>query len=195
MNQTGCRVIHFRTLASPIGTFLMMRTESGEIRTAWEEHTEQSLADASEDSSMLPELADRLKAYFDGDPVDFGDVPVAYGTRFQQACWRAARLLAHGRTGSYKDIAARAGSARAVRAVGQAMRRNPQPIITPCHRVITSSGRLGGFIGSDDPASEALRRKSWLLRMEGHRFGVSGEICGVIASDQLQRPRGTTKMC
>jgi len=179
------RSLHYRAIPSPVGMFLLMRTGSGEIRTAWAAHTEQTLDGVSEDALLLPELADRLRAYFDGAAVDFRDVPIARGTRFQQDCWRSTRMLGHGRIGSYAEIAEQSGNPRAVRAVGLAMRRNPQPVITPCHRVITSSGGLGGFIGSDDPGSDPLQTKSWLLRMEGHGIDVTGEICRVNVVERL----------
>ncbi len=100
------------------------------------------------------------------------------GTPFQQACWRAARSIPAGQTRSYLWLAERAlkflgeDPARArgcARAAGQAMRRNPWPVVIPCHRVISSNGTLGGFSGATDPRSRMLRLKRWLLAREGWR--------------------------
>ncbi|NQU05275.1 MAG: methylated-DNA--[protein]-cysteine S-methyltransferase [Calditrichaeota bacterium] len=74
--------------------------------------------------------------------------------------WKSLVEVPFGETISYGELAKRAGSPRAARAVGAAMARNPIPILVPCHRVITSSGKLGGFGGG-------LDMKRWLLRHEG----------------------------
>jgi methylated-DNA-[protein]-cysteine S-methyltransferase len=84
----------------------------------------------------------------------------ARGTAFQQAVWRALQRIERGRTSTYAAVAARAGSARAFRAAGAAIGRNPLSIIVPCHRVIGGDGSLTGYAGG-------LARKSALLRLEG----------------------------
>ncbi|MBI4125345.1 MAG: MGMT family protein [Deltaproteobacteria bacterium] len=81
------------------------------------------------------------------------------GTPFQMAVWRAIRLIPYGQTRSYQWIAKKIGNPKAVRAVGQACGANPTPILVPCHRVVGSGGRLGGF-------SRGLRLKRQLLRLE-----------------------------
>ena len=78
-------------------------------------------------------------------------------TKFQ---WKVLKVTANipiGETRTYKWVAEKVGSPRAVRAVGQALRRNPYPIIIPCHRVIGSTGDLVGF-GGGLPTKEALLR-------------------------------------
>jgi methylated-DNA-[protein]-cysteine S-methyltransferase len=87
------------------------------------------------------------------------------GTPFQRACWRAACRIAPGETRTYAWLAAQAGTARAARAAAQAMRRNPWPLVIPCHRVV-SAGGLGGYAGTSDPADRRLRLKRWLLARE-----------------------------
>lgn len=69
-----------------------------------------------------------------------------------------------GTTISYGELAELAGNPKAARAVGTAMRKNPLPIVVPCHRVVQSSGALGGYMGTGD---EGLKMKRWLLRHEG----------------------------
>ena len=81
----------------------------------------------------------------------------------------AARAIKPGTTLSYGEIAERVGEPGAARAVGQALGRNPIPIIVPCHRVIGSDGSLTGFGGG-------LERKRWLLLHEGALAGGQEEL-------------------
>lgn len=94
------------------------------------------------------------------------DLPLPEGTPFQRACWRAARTIPRGQTRTYAWLAQRAGSPRALRAAAQAMRRNPWPLVIPCHRVVGARD-IGGFAGSRDPASAQISIKNWLLAREG----------------------------
>jgi len=93
-------------------------------------------------------------------------------TKFQ---WKVLKVTANiplGETRSYQWVAKRVGSPKAVRAVGQALRRNPYPLIIPCHRVIKSDGSLGGYAGgSGEKKAELLEREreirkhiNWLRR-------------------------------
>ncbi len=109
----------------------------------------------------LGDLPERLRRYARGEPVAFPDaLDFAAATPFQRAVWLATREIPCGQTRSYGWLAVRAGRPRAARAVGQAMAANPWPIIVPCHRVVSSNGRLGGYGGG-------LDMKERLLRMEG----------------------------
>ena len=68
--------------------------------------------------------------------------------------------IGFGEVSSYAGVAAEAGSPRAVRAAGNALGSNPMPVVVPCHRVLRSGGKLGGYTGG-------LERKEFLLRLEG----------------------------
>ena len=116
--------------------------------------------------SMDPRLVGRLRAYAVGEPVDFRDIPVDTGgmTAFQTAVVRACRQVLFGETTTYAALAAAAGSPKAARAVGQCMAGNRVPLIIPCHRVLGSDRRLGGFSA---PGGIELKRR--LLRLEGIR--------------------------
>ena len=81
------------------------------------------------------------------------------GTKFQQKVWRALLKIPYGETRSYQWVASQIGNPKAVRAVGQAVGKNPLPVIIPCHRVIHSNGTLGGF-------SLGIKIKKLLLKME-----------------------------
>lgn len=89
------------------------------------------------------------------------DLPLELsGTDFQRRVWRQLLDIRYGQTCSYADVARRAGSPRAVRAVGGAIGRNPVSVVVPCHRVVGSDGSLTGYTGG-------LDRKRALLRHEG----------------------------
>ncbi len=74
-------------------------------------------------------------------------VDLSKGTPFDLKVWRSIETIAFGESRSYGQIAAQTQSAGASRAVGRACGRNPVPILIPCHRVIASGGKLGGFSG------------------------------------------------
>jgi len=93
-------------------------------------------------------LIQRCRIYFGGQRVTFPDqLDLSGATTFQRQVWEITRLIPYGETRSYAWVAEQIGQPRAVRAVGQALGKNPLPIIIPCHRVITSNGKLGGFGG------------------------------------------------
>ena len=109
----------------------------------------------------LGDLPERFRRYAGGEPVAFPDaLDLSATTPFQRAVWQATREIPYGQTRSYGWLAARVGRPRAARAVGQAMAANPWPIIVPCHRVVSSDGRLGGYGGG-------LDMKERLLLLEG----------------------------
>jgi methylated-DNA-[protein]-cysteine S-methyltransferase len=107
-------------------------------------------------------VLDQLFHYFE-DPAWQFDVALAlHGTPFQQRVWQALRRIPSGSTRSYGALADELGSS--ARAVGGACRRNPVPIVVPCHRIIAAGGGTGGFMGQR--AGEALAIKTWLLDHE-----------------------------
>jgi methylated-DNA-[protein]-cysteine S-methyltransferase len=110
-------------------------------------------------------LADKLRRFFDGEPVAF-DEPLdpGIGTAFQRRVWAATRAIPRGQTRTYGQLAREVGSPGAARAVGQAMAHNPWPVIVPCHRVVGHDGRLTGFGGG-------LAMKERMLAMEHADLG------------------------
>lgn len=113
------------------------------------------------------ELRRRVAAYVGGSVDGFEDVSTPEGTPFQRACWDACRRIPRGETRTYAWLAAKAGSPDAVRAAGQAMRRNPLPVVVPCHRVVSSGGGIGGYAGDTRPEAANVRVKRFLLDVEG----------------------------
>ena len=84
------------------------------------------------------------------------------GTNFQKKVWNEIKKIPKGRTTSYKQIAIAIGHPKAARAVANACGKNPNPIITPCHRVIASDGTIGGY-----SAEGGVNTKRALLAKEG----------------------------
>jgi methylated-DNA-[protein]-cysteine S-methyltransferase len=98
--------------------------------------------------SPVPELRRELDQYFSGNITSFSsEINFPHGTPFEKKVWRALTLIPYGETRTYGWVARRIGHPGAHRAVGRACGRNPIPILVPCHRVIRSSGELGGFTG------------------------------------------------
>ena len=85
--------------------------------------------------------------YFDGMAVEFGNIDVqleGLGV-FEMKVLNACRAVSYGNTISYKQLAGRAGNPKAFRAAANALAKNPIPLIIPCHRIICSDGKIGGF--------------------------------------------------
>ena len=117
-------------------------------------------AGAVDSNDFFEELENQLNCYFGGKAVTFNQkLDITQATDFQRKVWRASRLIPHGETRSYLWLAEKIGYPKAARAVGQALARNPLPVIIPCHRVIREDGSLGGFSGG-------LRTKKRLLALE-----------------------------
>jgi methylated-DNA-[protein]-cysteine S-methyltransferase len=98
----------------------------------------------------------QLKEYFNHQRKTFDFTMDIVGTTFQQAVYQALRNVEYHHTLSYKELAQRAGYPKAARAVGQAMANNPLLIVVPCHRVLASNQKLGGFSGGLDLKKELL---------------------------------------
>lgn len=107
------------------------------------------------------ELIDQLKAYCAGSRVSFSnyDLDLSDATLFQTKVWQVTRSIPYGETRSYRWVAEQIGQPAASRAVGQALGKNPLPVIIPCHRVVASDGGVGGYSGG-------LETKRRLLEME-----------------------------
>lgn len=114
-----------------------------------------------EKTPLEPLLRSWFKKYYIKDFDHLPSIPLApQGTPFQQEVWSYMQTIPFGETRSYLDVATALGSPLKARAVGNAAKRNPIPIIIPCHRVIGLSGMLTGFAGG-------LELKAKLLKHEG----------------------------
>jgi methylated-DNA-[protein]-cysteine S-methyltransferase len=112
-----------------------------------------------------------LERYCAGAMVDFSGIALDLtgASPFHRKIYDAARGLAWGETATYGELARQAGSPGAGRAVGQAMGKNPVPIIIPCHRVLAAGGKIGGF-----SAHGGTLTKQRLLALEGVYLGHGG---------------------
>ena len=86
-------------------------------------------------------------------------------TKFQKTVWNEIKRIPRGKTITYKELAVKIGKPKSYRAVATACAKNPQLIIIPCHRVIRSDGKLGGYMGK-----KGIERKKKLLKKEGVKF-------------------------
>lgn len=115
------------------------------------------------DKTLFKSLQHRIAAYFEAGCANFDDIPIVLDglSTFAQSVLTACRDIAFGQMISYGQLAKRLGRAGAGRAVGAALAKNPLPLIIPCHRVICSNGKVGGF-----SAAGGVDLKEKLLALE-----------------------------
>lgn len=169
----------FTEISSPIGRLVVVQSGAGVCRIAFaEEPTDVVLDQVARvvgprivsSRTETAAVTEELEAYFEGDRATF-DVPVDMSlirSSFQRAVlYELVRSVGRGEILTYGQLAARAGSPKAVRATGTALGRNPVPIIVPCHRILPGSGGVGNYGGGAD-------RKRWLLALEGAPLTARG---------------------
>ncbi|MBV9990695.1 MAG: methylated-DNA--[protein]-cysteine S-methyltransferase [Alphaproteobacteria bacterium] len=122
----------------------------------------------------VAEAVAAAKRYFDGERIEFFDVPLDLDGQDAPflKIYDAARRIGWGRTTTYGGLAKEMGSQgwEAARDVGQAMAKNPVPLIIPCHRVLAAGGKMGGF--SAPGGTETKRR---MLALEGVSLGAPAQ--------------------
>lgn len=156
------------------GTCAIAWSEAGLIRVQLPEATRAQtearmrLGGVAPADSPLPQFAldavDTLQAYLAGSTasLDALHLDESIVTTFDASIYRALRAVPRGATVTYGDLAKQVGQPGAARAVGMAMGRNPWPVIVPCHRVLASGHKLGGFSA---PGGTATKER--LLALEG----------------------------
>lgn len=129
-----------------------------------------SEAEESHPPARLEATVTALQRYFTGTPTDLSSAPLDLSgvPDFHRSLYGEMLKLGWGETVTYGELAERAGAPGAAQSVGTAMGRNPVPIIVPCHRVLASGNKLGGF-----SAPGGGRTKLKLLEMEGVRLGFT----------------------
>lgn len=166
----GLLDVAYATTDSPFGTLLLATTPHGLVRlglpnqdpdAALEELASKISPRVIEAPTQLDDARRQLNRYFEGKSQNF-DLPLDWQltTGFRSKVQHAIATIPYGQTRSYTQMAAAAGNERAVRAAGTACGSNPIPIVVPCHRVLRSSGALGGYGGG-------LPMKQALLEFEG----------------------------
>ncbi|WP_201556339.1 methylated-DNA--[protein]-cysteine S-methyltransferase [Psychrobacter sp. 72-O-c] len=120
-----------------------------------------SLSIADMTQALLLTTIEQINEYINGERKKF-DLPLdlSSGTEFQQRVWKGLQTIPHGETISYATLAQRVNNPKGYRAVANANGKNPFSLIVPCHRVIASDGKLGGYTGG-------LDKKEHLLALEG----------------------------
>ena len=155
---------------SPFGPLLVATTKRGLVRVAYpdlraDEVLERLAEEVSprvlESEQATGEIRRQLEEYFERRRRTFA-VPVDLSAvkGFGQKILKQTTRIPFGAVATYRDVATRAGSPRAVRAAGNALGANPVPIVVPCHRVVRTGGGLGGY-------TVGLERKIALLELEG----------------------------
>ena len=132
------------------------------------------------DKLLYKPLQDRIVAYFEGkieDCESFKDIFLGDLPPFTLSVLTACRSIPYGRTSTYSALAAAVGRPKAVRAVANALARNPVPLIVPCHRIVRSDGQIGGFSapgGSRVKSKLIDLEKHTLAAKKGHEYIVTG---------------------
>jgi methylated-DNA-[protein]-cysteine S-methyltransferase len=161
----GILDVAYRVLDTPVGSLLLAATEQGLVRVAYpSQGHDAALAQLAETVSpriltapqRLDAVARQLEEYFTHRRTVF-DVPVdlRLARGFRRQVLAHLPHIPYGATESYAQVAAAAGSPRAVRAAGTSCATNPVPIVVPCHRVVRSDGTFGGYAGGPE-AKRAL---------------------------------------
>jgi methylated-DNA-[protein]-cysteine S-methyltransferase len=141
---------------SPLG-ILEISEENNTI--IYIKYIEQFAVIKEDTSYYLSKCISQLNEYFDGKRNSFDLKLNPDGTDFQKEVWKELLKIPYGETRTYQQIANAIGDPGASRAVGNANNKNPIPIIIPCHRVLSSDGKLTGYAGG-------IHRKEWLLNHE-----------------------------
>lgn len=138
-------VFTFAHHSTPVGPLTSVCSPQGLARV----HFGRLLIDAYRPADHA-DVDKQLLEYFAGERTQFElalDLPAG---SFRAEAQRALTRIPYGQTATYAELAAMAGSAKAVRAAGTACAKNPLPVVVPCHRVVRSDGRLGNYAGGTD---------------------------------------------
>ncbi len=146
--------IRFNIYSSEIG---IRKISFGNLRSSFQHFNITTL---HPDDPYMFNVFNELIEYFDRKRKYFSIPLDTHGTEFQKRVWRQLLNIPYGKTISYMLLAKLIGNSKATRAVGKANGENPLPILIPCHRVINSDGKLGGYSGG-------LGIKEKLLELEG----------------------------
>ncbi|MFF8957163.1 methylated-DNA--[protein]-cysteine S-methyltransferase [Streptomyces sp. NPDC014894] len=161
-------------VTTAVGPLLLAATDKGLVTVAF--HADPAVRDrelgrladrlggegAQDATGLLAEPIRQFTAYFEGGPHTF-TLPLDWSltSGFNREVLRElASGVPYGTVVGYGDLAARVGQPGAAQAVGAAMGANPLPVVVPCHRVVETGGKLGGFSGG-------LETKRKLLALEG----------------------------
>jgi methylated-DNA-[protein]-cysteine S-methyltransferase len=159
--------LFYSRMPSPAGALLLGASETALVILEFDRGLPQGIAGEpvcwEESASRTAEARAQVEEYFAGRRKQFTMPLDLRGTEFRKRCWNELLRIPYGVTRTYAEIARAVGCPAGFRAVGQANHYNPIAIIVPCHRVLASGKRLGGYGGG-------LPVKALLLRLEGSEF-------------------------
>jgi methylated-DNA-[protein]-cysteine S-methyltransferase len=170
--------VAYATVDSPFGPMLAASTRRGLVRLAydWGRRGDELLADLAERVSprvlespgQLDPIRRELEEYFEGKRTTF-DIAIDWrlSRGFFRQVLKQAKRVRFGELSTYGELAAEAGSPRAGRAAGSALRTNPITIVVPCHRIVRSGGVIGGYGGDVGGYAGWVSVKRALLEHEG----------------------------
>jgi methylated-DNA-[protein]-cysteine S-methyltransferase len=147
------------------GIYFKVYTSQKGIRRIYLNDKEAKIKSASltklhPDDPYMFNIFTELKEYFNRERKKFTVSLDVEGTEFQKKVWNELIKIPYGKLLTYQAIAIKLGNKNAMRAVGRANATNHAPIIVPCHRVVASNGKLGGYSGG-------ISLKEKLLELEG----------------------------
>ena len=138
-----------------VGRIFIAQTGDCVVKVAFDENEMKGFVE--KETSLMTDAFAQIDEYLHGLRKTF-TFPIKYvGTAFQIKVWKIIMDIPYGETCTYKQVAILIGSPNAVRAVGHANGKNPNLIITPCHRVVGSDGSLTGYAGSLDVKQKLLK--------------------------------------
>lgn len=154
----------YTTMPSPVGQLTLVAKGAALAAILWENDkpSRVRLGTLQQDNMhpVLQKTQQQLNEYFAGTRDCFDLELDMEGTPFQKKVWMLLLSIPFGQTRSYQQLAELAGNPAACRAVGAAVGRNPVSIVTPCHRVVGSTGKLTGFAGGLDAKRALLQLES-----------------------------------
>jgi methylated-DNA-[protein]-cysteine S-methyltransferase len=165
-------LVRWGNITSPLGRLAIAVSESGLCAVIFRRHEQESMArlesraQLKRDDDAIASFSEQINEYFAGKRERF-DLPFDLSalTPFQRRALTVTARIPFGEVFTYRQVAIALKRPKSSRPVGQALGRNPIPIVIPCHRVIASDGGLGGYCGTT-----GLELKHWLLRHEGVRL-------------------------
>lgn len=151
-------MIRYTYSDTPMGTALFTQEDGVLTGLYWKVFRRAPIVqgDWIEDETAFADVFGQLEEYYRGERHAFDLEYRPKGTAFQMEVWRELEKIPYGQSSSYQAIATAVGRPRAVRAVGTAIGSNPISILIPCHRVLTSDGKLGGYAGGLDAKEQLL---------------------------------------
>jgi O-6-methylguanine DNA methyltransferase len=139
VNQPLAEGCVYDTVSSPMGTIYLVTLNDRLINVCF-------MRPKCRKGACPEDIKSQFRAYFSGDLKQFSiSIDFIAGTQFERTVWLSLKNVAYGETRSYKWLAGKIKRPNAARAVGNALTKNPFPIVLPCHRIIESDNSLGGY--------------------------------------------------